>query len=86
MAGSQIGQVTHFFDKICVAVIEVSNTLRVGDSVHFLGRGTDFRQEVKSMQIEHETVEEVGAGQEVAMKVEHRVQKGDRVYKLTSDE
>ena len=86
MAGTQVGEVTHFYNKICVAVIELKDTLRVGDQVHFLGRNTDFRQEVVSLQVEHEAVEEVGKGDEVAMKVQQRVRRGDRVYKLIEDE
>ena len=86
MAGTQVGEVTHFYNKICVAVIELKYTLRVGDQVHFLGRNTDFRQEVVSLQVEHEAVEEVGKGDEVAMKVQQRVRRGDKVYKLTEDE
>ncbi len=86
MDGIRIGEVTHFFSKISVAVITLTDTLRVGDTVHFLGRSTDFRQEVKSLQIEHEQVEEAGSGQEVAMKVERRVRQHVRVFKLTGDE
>jgi translation initiation factor IF-2 len=54
--------------------------------VHFLGRSTDFRQEVQSMQIEHESISEAGKGQEIAMKVERRVRNHDKVYKLSDDE
>lgn len=86
MDGVRIGEVTHFFSKISVAVIALTDTLLVGDTVHFLGRSTDFRQEVKSMQIEHEQVEKAGSGQEVAMKVERRVRQHVRVFKLTGDE
>jgi putative protease len=86
MDGVRIGEVTHFFSKISVAVITLTDTLRVGDTVHFLGRSTDFRQEVKSLQIEHEQVEEAGSGQEVAIKVERRVRQHVRVFKLTGDE
>lgn len=86
MSGNRIGEVTHYFGNISVAVISLSDTIRVGEMVHFLGRTTDFRQEVKSIQIEHEQVDEAGAAQEVAMKVERRVRPRDRVFKLTGDE
>ncbi len=86
MAGTQIGEVTHFFGKISVAVLGLSDKLHVGDTVHMLGHSTDFRQEVKSMQIEHEAVDEAGPGQEVAIKVDQRVHAHDKVFKLTGDE
>ena len=83
MEGIRIGTVTHFYKRICVGIIELSADIKVGDRVHFLGRGTDFDQEVQSLQIEHDQVEEAGKGIEVALKVEQRVRKGDKVFKLT---
>lgn len=86
MSGVQIGEVTHFYDNISVAVIALTDTIRVGDTVHILGRSTDFRQEVTTMQIEHQPVEEVGPGQEVALKILRRVRPHDKVFKLTGTE
>lgn len=86
MAGTRIGEVTHYFGNISVAVISLTDTIHVGDMVHFLGRTTDFRQEVKSLQIEHEQVEQVGEGQEGALKVIRRVRPRDKVFKLTGDD
>jgi putative protease len=64
MSGIRIGEVTHFYDRIGVAVIILSGAIRLGDQVHFLGRSTDFKQEVKSLQIEHQPISEAGSGQE----------------------
>ena len=86
MSGKLVGEVTHFYNRIGVAVIDLKDTLQVGDQVHFFGRSTDFRQEVASMQVEHQTISEAGKGQEVAVKVERRVRKGDNIYKLTDEE
>jgi translation initiation factor IF-2 len=85
MSGNRIGEVTHFFDRIGVAVIVLTDMIRVGDTVHLLGRATDFTQEVKSLQIEHQPVTEAGAGQEVAMKVTQRVHPHDAVFKITDE-
>lgn len=85
MAGTRIGKVTHFFDRISVAVLELSDKIRVGDHVHFLGHSTDFDQEVASLQIEHQPVEEAGPGQDVAIKVKQRVRPNDAVFKLTAE-
>jgi putative protease len=85
MDGTRIGEVTHYFGNISVAVISLSDSIQVGDMVHFLGPSTDFRQEVKSLQIEHKQVEQVGEDQEVAMKVIRRVRPRDKVFKLIGD-
>lgn len=80
--GEHIGEVTHYFNKINVAVIELDGSLRLGDRLHFLGAHTDFAQEIDSIQVEHEDVEEVAPGGEAAVKVEQRVRRGDSVYRL----
>jgi len=77
-----IGKVTHFFSKISVAVLEITNELRVGDEIHVLGHITDFTQRVTSMEIEHKMVELVGPGMEVAMEVEEYVREGDEIFKV----
>jgi putative protease len=86
MSGKQVGEVNHFYNRIGVAVIDLVDSLHLGDKVHFLGRSTDFQQEVISMQIEHEAITEAGKGQEVAVKVERRVRNHDKVFKITSED
>jgi putative protease len=78
--GKEVGRVTRFFDKISVAVIELSDTLKAGDRIKIKGATTDFEQEVDSMQIEHETLEEATAGQTIGMKVSDKVRTNDRVF------
>jgi len=78
-----IGKITHYFNKIGVGVIEISEgKLKAGDKIHIKGATTDFEQSVSSMQIEHETVEKASAGQAIGMKVEQAVHEGDEVYKI----
>jgi hypothetical protein len=86
MSGKLVGEVSHFYKRIGVAVIDLVDVVQIGDQVHFLGRHTDFRQEVISMQIEHQSISEAGKGQEIAMKVEQRVQNRDKVFKLIGDD
>ncbi|HPD45243.1 MAG TPA: hypothetical protein PK131_03630 [Candidatus Woesebacteria bacterium] len=76
-----IGQVVHYFDQIGVAVISLSKTLKVGDQIRFVGGETDFIQEVISMEVDHEKIDQAKAKQEVGMKVDQRVRPGYRVYK-----
>jgi putative protease len=81
-SGELIGKVIHVYDKINVAVLRLNQTLKVGDSVHFLGHSTDFQQEIASMQVEHAGVTEGKAGTEVAVKVKQRVRSGDSVFRI----
>ena len=77
----EVGQVTHFFTKISVAIVELKAPLAVGDSILIKGPTTDFEQVVESMQIEHENVERAGAGESIGLKVTGRVREKDTVYK-----
>jgi putative protease len=86
MAGVRVGKVTHFFDRISVAVLALDDKIQVGDTLHFLGRATDFKQKVESLQIEHQAVTQAGPGQEVAIKVVQKVHPNDSVFKLIGEE
>ena len=77
----EVGHVSHFFTKISVAVVEVSGTLAVGDTILVKGPTTDFEQVVGSMQIEHQNIEKAEAGQSVGLRVEQKVREGDILYK-----
>ena len=83
MAEQQVGIINEFFARINVAGVELSDTMRVGDTIHIKGHTTDLEQTVDSMQIEHDKVEEATAGQAVGIKVRDRVRQGDQVFKVT---
>ena len=80
--GKQVGKVSHYFSKISVAVIELSDTLKTGDKIRIKGHETDFYEKVESMQIDHVNVKEAKKGQSIGMKVADKVREGDIVYKL----
>jgi len=82
MADTLVGKITHYFDKIGVAVVEVLAPIKVGDQIKISGHGNEFTQEVTSMQIEHQQVQEAQKGQTVGMKVDQPVKEGDEVYKV----
>lgn len=86
MAEQLIGKITHFFPKIGVAVINLTGTLRVGNRMHVKGATTDFTQEVDSMQISHQNVDEAKAGESIGMKVDEPVRAGDSVFLVEADE
>ncbi len=79
----KVGEVSHYFTKISVAVVELSGPLSKGDRIAIKGMTTNFEQAVESMQIEHETVEKAKKGDSIGLKVADRVREGDIVYKLS---
>ena len=80
--GQLIGRVTHYFGNIGVAVIELTEVLKIGDSIRIVGGETDFTQTVESMEVEHKKVEEAKAGESIGLKVEEKVREGYKVYKV----
>ena len=80
--GKLIGKITHYFGHIGVAVIELSETLNVGDTIRIAGGQTDFTQPVDSMEVEHEKVQQAKPGDSVGLKIQEKVREGYEVYKL----
>jgi selenocysteine-specific translation elongation factor len=78
-----IGKVSDFFAHPVVAGIELTGTLKLGDTIHIKGHTTDMELTVDSMQIDNADVEEAKAGDSVGIKVSERVRRGDTVYKVT---
>ena len=83
MAEEKVGVVSDYFARIGVAGIQLSDTMRVGDTIHIKGHTTDLEQVVESMQIEHDQVEEAKAGDLIGIKIEDRCRDGDQVFKVT---
>lgn len=80
--GKLIGKISHFFGHISVAVIALTDKLKVGDTIRIVGGETDFEQTVDSMEIEHEKIKEAKKGDSVGLKVSQKVHEGYKVYKV----
>lgn len=81
----EIGVVSHYFTHLNVAGIELSDTLKVGDTIHLKGHTSDFVQKVDSIQIEHESVQEAIVGQSIGLKVIEHAREHDKVYKVIDE-
>jgi translation elongation factor EF-1alpha len=80
-----VGRVTHYFGRIGVAVLELTGSLRLGDTILILGHTTDLTQHVESMEIEHRKIQVAEPGMDVALQVAEPVRNGDEVYKVVED-
>ena len=77
-----VGKVTHYFSKIGVAVVELSDDVKVGDRIKVEGATTSFEQVIESMEIENEKVKLATVGQSIGLKMKDRVRLHDNVYKI----
>jgi len=77
----EIGNITHFFSKINVAVVELTLPLTLGDHILIKGPSTDFEQAVDSMQIDRKAISRAEGGQSIGLKVLQVAKVKDVVYK-----
>ena len=81
MVEFKVGKVTHYYDKIGVAVVELTAEIVVGDKIKFVWDGEEVLQSVESMQMEHKQVDVAKKGETVGLKVDQPVKPGAEILK-----
>jgi hypothetical protein len=81
----EIGRVTHYYNHLNVAVLKLTDGLKLGDRIHILGHSTDLIERVASMEVQHHPVVWVKPGDDVAIKVTEPVHEHDLVYRITEE-
>ncbi len=82
MQEKEIGKITHYYGHLDVGIIELSDALKVGETIHIKGHSEDFTQQIESIQIEHANVAEAKAGDVVGVKLNQKAHPHDKVYKI----
>jgi putative protease len=83
MAEEEVGVVEKFFAKPSVAAIKVTKgTIKRGDTLMYKGHTTEFTEEVKSMELDNQAIEEANVGDLIGIQVKERVRENDLVYKV----
>jgi putative protease len=84
MAETRIGTVTHYYNHLHVAGVTVTDgELHKGDTIHVKGHTSDFEQQVKSMEIDHEAVDVAKPGDQIGLTVIGHAREHDAVYMVT---
>ena len=79
----KIGEVTHYFPHVKAAAVKLlKDGLKVGDSIYIKGHTTDFKEAVKSIQLDRVAIQEGKKGMEIGLLVKSRVRQGDKVYRI----
>ena len=85
MERAKVGEVFHYFGKIGVAAIRLTDgALAIGDTVQIQGPTTNLTQKIESMQIDHADVARAEKGQEVGIRVAEHVRERDLVFKVAA--
>lgn len=75
-----IGEVTHYYGGIGVAIVKFNKPVKAGTALRFEGHTTDFIQTVSSMQYDHKEIDPAPKSKEVGIKVNDKVREGDKVF------
>jgi len=75
-----IGEVTHYFGHIGVAIMKFNKAVNVGETIKIKGANTEFEEIIESMQYEHKDIKSAKKNQEVGIKVAEKTREGDMVY------
>ena len=85
MERAKVGEVFHYFSKLGVAAIRLTDGgLKVGDTIRVQGPTSNVTQTVDSMQIEQDAVKAATKGQSVGLKMKDKVREKDLVYVVTT--
>ena len=77
----EIGNIIHYFQKINVAVVELSLPLSVGERILIKGPSTDFEQIVDSIEVDRKAIQRAEGGQSVGLKLAQSARVKDVVFK-----
>lgn len=80
MAEKQIGTVTHWYDKLGVAVVKITGKLSKGNAVKIKKGDDEFEDTVSSIQIDHKDVVSAKKGDDAAIKLSQKVKEGAAVF------
>lgn len=80
----RLGTISHIYKKIGVAIVDLSEPLQVGDTIHISGHHTDLTQKIDSIQIEHQDVQKAERGQSIGVRVNGEVREHDLVFKVVN--
>ena len=80
--GKCVGCVEHYYSKLGVGIVKLKEPLKKGDKIKIKGHTTDLEEDVDSIQINHEDVDEAKKGDVIGIKVPDKVREDDAVYKV----
>ena len=80
--GKQIGVVTHWYDKLSVAVVKLTGTLKKGDTVMVKKGEEEFEETITSLQLDHKDADSAKKGDDAAVKLSRRAKEGSAVFLL----
>lgn len=76
----KLGEVTHWYDNINVAVVKLYAPMKKGDKVKVKRGEIVFEEIIESMQLNHEPIEVGEKGQEIAIRLIGQTKNGAEIF------
>ena len=73
---AKVGTITHWYDKISVAVVKLTGVLKKGDRIKVEKGDEEFEDTVTSLQINHTDVDSAKSGDDAAIKLSQKAKEG----------
>ena len=80
MAEKQVGTVTHWYDKIGVAVVKLTGKLSKGDNIKVKRGEVEFEETLSSIQLDHADVSSAKKGDDAAIKLSNPAKEGAKLF------
>ena len=77
---NSIGKITHWYDKISVAVVKLDKALQIGDKIKIKHGDQEFEDTVTSMELNHQPVQSGKKGQEIAIKLAQKAGENSEIF------
>lgn len=77
-----VGKIIAYYSKIEVAILELTGTVKLGDTLQFSAKKFLFQQKIESMQIDREEVKTAKKGETIGLKIACAPEVNTEVYKL----
>ena len=77
---NSIGKITHWYNKISVAVVKLDKALQVGDKIKIKHGDQEFEDTVTSMELNHQPVQSGKKGQEIAIKLAQKAGENSEIF------
>ena len=65
-----------------MAIIKLKSGLKIGDKIHIKGANDDFKQVIRSMQINKKDIKGAKKGDEIGIKVSKPAHENGKVFKV----
>lgn len=77
-----VGRITHYYNKIGVAIVHLAQPLRVGERIQVDDHRYSFVQEVTSIEQDHQRIRKAEEGMLVGVRVAQPVHEGAVVFRV----